>query len=60
MIIYKTNQTNKISASMKQNHIMRKISIIHIKSPQNLSKKINAQESPRALENQGKDRRSVI
>ena len=55
MIIYKTSQTNKISAFMRQNHTTKRILIMHIKSQQNLSKKINIQESPKALENQEKD-----
>lgn len=55
MIIFKTNQTNKISVFMRLNRTMRKMSIILIKSQQNRSKKINAQELHRVLENQGKD-----
>jgi hypothetical protein len=55
MITFKTNQTNKISVFMRLNLTMRKMSIILIKSQQNRSKKINAQELHRVLENQGKD-----
>jgi hypothetical protein len=55
MITFKTNQTNKISVFMRLNRTMRKMSIILIKSQQNRSKKINAQELHRVLENQGKD-----
>jgi len=55
MITFKTNQTNKISVFIRLNRTMRKISIILIKSQQNRSKKINAQELHRVLENQGKD-----
>jgi hypothetical protein len=55
MITFKTNQTNKISVFIRLNRTMRKMSIILIKSQQNRSKKINAQESHRVLENQGKD-----
>jgi hypothetical protein len=56
MIIYKTNQTNKISAFTKPNHSMIKMLTILIKSPQNLLKKINARELLRALASQGKGR----
>ena len=55
MITFKTNQTNKISVFMRLNRTMRKMLIILIKSQQTRSKKINAQELPRVLENQGKD-----
>ena len=55
MITFKTNQTNKISVFIRLNRTMRKMSIILIKSQQNRSRKINAQELHRVLENQGKD-----
>ena len=55
MITFKTNQTNKISVFMRLNRILRKMSIILIKSQQNRLKEINARELHRVLENQGKD-----
>ena len=55
MITFKTNQSNKISVFIRLNRTMRKMSIILIKSQQNRSRKINAQELHRVLENQGKD-----